>query len=434
MAIDKIVDRAATITVTPEAVSDKTNSSTGQFTLPSGTDAQRPVTSFTGAQRYNTDLGVMEYYNGTIWLKIAAEQTVLDSVTGDITDAYETTLTLAGSGFLTDTLTVNFTQISDAIDVDVTVTATSDTDATVNVPSSVYSNVTAGNVVSISVTNVDNTVSGTVTKTAVGAPSGGTITTSGGYRYHTFTSSSNFVVPTGFSKTYDALIVAGGASGGAANGGANGGGGAGGAIEHNAFSLSSSTYTITIGAGGSGVTSSIGNNGSNTTAFSQTAIGGGGGDNRGGTGASSGGSGGGGSSSGSSNYGAATSGQGNRGGVGRDDPNSNSIYPAGGGGGKGAQGADAVVDGPSGDGGDGINWKSLGTYYAGGGGGGAYTSSTGPGAGGQGGGGAGPAFGNAASSANNGSVNTGGGGGGGSSGAYLSGSGGSGIVIVRYAM
>ena len=41
MAIDKIIDRAATITVTSTEVSDDTNTSTGAFDLPAGTTAQK---------------------------------------------------------------------------------------------------------------------------------------------------------------------------------------------------------------------------------------------------------------------------------------------------------------------------------------------------------------------------------------------------------
>jgi hypothetical protein len=69
-----------------------------------------------------------------------------------------------------------------------------------------------------------------------------------------------------------------------------------------------------------------------------------------------------------------------------------------------------------GDGGIGLNWQSLGTFYAGGGGGMTESGSGTQGVGGLGGGG------NAYVSA---TVNTGGGGG-------SAGSGGSGIVIVRY--
>ena len=74
MAIDKIIDRAATITVTPAAVSDAANTSTGQFDLPAGTTAQRPGSALTGSQRFNTDLGVMEFYDGTAWKKVSGEE------------------------------------------------------------------------------------------------------------------------------------------------------------------------------------------------------------------------------------------------------------------------------------------------------------------------------------------------------------------------
>ncbi len=40
------------------------DSTTGALTLPVGTTGQRPTAS-TGMVRYNSTLGVMEYYNGT---------------------------------------------------------------------------------------------------------------------------------------------------------------------------------------------------------------------------------------------------------------------------------------------------------------------------------------------------------------------------------
>lgn len=50
----------------PLGVSDKTNSSTGYFALPSGTTAQRPASPSNGMLRYNTTLAVFEWYNGNI--------------------------------------------------------------------------------------------------------------------------------------------------------------------------------------------------------------------------------------------------------------------------------------------------------------------------------------------------------------------------------
>ena len=40
---------------------------TGALTVPAGTTAQRPSNPFTGMVRYNTTLGYMEYYNGSVW-------------------------------------------------------------------------------------------------------------------------------------------------------------------------------------------------------------------------------------------------------------------------------------------------------------------------------------------------------------------------------
>jgi hypothetical protein len=38
--------------------------------VPAGATAQRPATPPTGATRYNTDLGVLEFFNGTVWLNV----------------------------------------------------------------------------------------------------------------------------------------------------------------------------------------------------------------------------------------------------------------------------------------------------------------------------------------------------------------------------
>ena len=96
-------------------------------------------------------------------------------------------------------LQVRFLQNTRSIDVTVTVTPSSDTSASVTVPATVYNNLQANDVVSISVTNSDNVVSNTVTLTASGLPTGGNITTSGSYRIHSFTSSGTFVVPSGMT-------------------------------------------------------------------------------------------------------------------------------------------------------------------------------------------------------------------------------------------
>jgi hypothetical protein len=184
-----------------------------------------------------------------------------------------------------------------------------------------------------------------------------------------------------------------------------GGGGAGGTIDSTATLTPGSNYGVTIGAGGTNGQAQA----PSSSVFGITATGGGLGCNQGG-GNNSGGSGGGGIGSGA----AGISGQGNPGGAG----GGNSV--GGGGGGK--------VNAASGiNGGNGINWKSLGTFYAGGGGGSGRST---PGTGGSGGGQPGNPSGGSGRAA---PPNTGGGGSGAENHPNTSlGTGGSGIVRLRY--
>ena len=383
---------------------------------------------------YDTTVGALKFYDGSNWVKVSSVQAVLNSVSGDILAGAASNLSLSGEGFLSSGLVVNFVQSQDSINVNVTVTPSSDTAATVSVPSSVYNNVTAGRVVLIKVTNSDATTSGTVNKTAVALPSGGTKTTAGGYTYHTFTSSGNFV-NTISSLSTEWLLVAGGGGGGSGDDGAGGGsgGGAGGAIDGTS-TLSATTYAVVVGGGGGGGNrngSAQGANGSPSTFNSNTSIGGGRGvDWGGGQNAGNGGSGAGGFRT--NGAGSGTSGQGNNGGAGSPGP----AQAGGGGGGKGGAGGPGN-NGVGGAGGAGINWKSLGTSYAGGGGGGGDDTAGSPynGGNGQAGGANGTPGGYGGNNPNNATANRGGGGGGTGAGTgtfYRGSNGGSGIFIIRY--
>lgn len=114
-------------------------------------------------------------------------------------------------------------------------------------------------------------------------PTGGTITTAGGYRIHTFTTvgSSTFsTVNYGQTLSVEYLVVAGG---GGAGGEIAGGGGAGGYLS-GTLTIPSSSQTITVGGGGAGGTGPHGNPGPNqgtsgspTTFASITSTAGGGG-------------------------------------------------------------------------------------------------------------------------------------------------------------
>ena len=299
---------------------------------------------------------------------------------------------------------------------------------------------------------------------------GGTITTSGNCKIHTFTGPGTFTVSgTGACATNNIIsymVVAGGGGAGnqvSGNGGV-GGGGAGGFREAkspttpytaspldgyptapNRITVSAQAYPITVGAGGATQPTgpgAKGNPGSNSIFATITSAGGGG------SGASappnlepglSGGSGGGASQTGSPPFSGGTGNtppttpaQGTNGGTTTAAaPN----YSGSGGGGATVAGSG---NGPTtgGNGGAGATTSISGspTAYAGGGGGGVYQGGT-PGTGGAGGGGAGGAP-NANAAGTAGTANTGGGAGGASTNAtgtpVLGSAGGSGIVIIRY--
>lgn len=289
---------------------------------------------------------------------------------------------------------------------------------------------------------------------AIGAPvsfvaaTGGTITTDGDYKVHTFNSSGTFTITdagsASGSNTFDVLIVAGGGGGGSINAG---GGGAGGFNYQTGISAVAQAYTVTIGGGGPGSPGGplsggtpLGTDGTNTDFTGQTsAVGGGrGGQYQDGVVAGNakdgqpGGSGGGaGNRSTTGIVGTGTVGQGNDGGL----ASNSSPYGGGGGGGASAAGLDATpgLGGAAGNGGDGTLNSITGgaVVYSGGGGGGTYPGYV-AGTGGLGGGGAG---GVGTGTGTDGTANLGGGGGAGGYAApngSLAGNGGSGLVRVRY--
>lgn len=253
-------------------------------------------------------------------------------------------------------------------------------------------------------------VTPTLTPKATG---GDIITNDGTYWIHTFYSTGAFIPQTTLSCDY--LVVAGGGAGGGSWGG---GGGAGGYRAGSALAFDSGTiYSVTVGAGAAGALST-GANGGNSSISTITSTGGGGGGYYFGNGAN-GGSGGGGAGGyggtgnrgvgGAGNTPSTTPSQGNAGGTGIADPSYGSQRYGAGGGGASSAGSNATSGG-SGAGGSGtansISGTSV-TYAAGGNG-----NSLGGGAG---------------------AANTGKGGAGGNE-SVAGSNGGSGIVIVRYAM
>ena len=296
------------------------------------------------------------------------------------------------------------------------------------------------------------------------AATGGTVTTSGNFKIHTFNASGCFQVtaagnPSG-SNTIEYMVVAGGGGGGSSA--AGGGGGAGGYRESSgvtagcysvsplgacvsALTASAATFPIIVGAGGTAGSGNPGGSGSTST-FSTISSAGGGGGSGNSQDAVAGGSGGGGgfrppgspASGAAGNTPPVSPPQGNPGG----DTNPSTSNPDRGGGGGGATAAGTTPSGNSaGPGGAGAtsSINATPTVRAGGGGGGKDEDTPNGGTsgdGGPGGGGRGSSSDASNSRAGEaGTTNTGGGGGGGGAGpgagpdGYA---GGSGVVILRY--
>ena len=304
---------------------------------------------------------------------------------------------------------------------------------------------------------------------------GGTITCSGDYKIHTFTGPGTFQVtnlsPTPANNALEYLVVAGGGAGGgtAPFGGTNGGGGGAGGVRFYAspstnpqtgpaaprngpaaITATISSFPIVVGAGGA-ASSTVGNNGSDSSGLGITSTAGGGGGSSssplspselGRPGGSAGG-GADGAGGGTGNTPPVSPAQGSDGGP--SGPSAENT-PAGGGfmaagtqGSPGSPGVGGAGGGLTGFGTSGV--PSSGQFYFGGGGGGASggTVPASPGqagAGGLGGGAGGGSSGPtnlAAGTGANATANTGGGGGAGTLiDSSTGGSGGSGIVVIRY--
>ena len=308
-----------------------------------------------------------------------------------------------------------------------------------------------------------------ITGTAFITATGGTITTSGNCKIHTFTGPGTFTVcqtaTCAANNLVSYMVIAGGGGGAYQRGG---GGGAGGFREYKspvtpytaspldgspagagsgtAVTVTATGFPITVGGGGVGGTVPAANtSGSNSVFSTITSTGGGFGANPAGpspANAAPGGSGGGGvgaggnpsNAGGSGNTPPVTPSQGNNGGAGAPG----APYGAGGGGGAGAAGTSGS-NGTAGPGGNGVTTSINATPTARAGGGGGGTFENGSHSAGSGGTGGGGNAGSNSADAVAGTVNTGSGGGGGAfnnttptepkdQGA----AGGSGIVIIRY--
>ena len=293
--------------------------------------------------------------------------------------------------------------------------------------------------------------------------------TANGFKYHVFTSSGSFTSESSGEIEY--LVVAGGGGGSSGDYSTGGGGGGAGGVISGTANVTAQSYSIVVGGAGVGQAwQNTGGNGGNSyiSSVSATALGGGAGGGYQVSNGVAGGSGGGGTWPNELSGGAGTAGQGNRGG---NHANASSTSGGdqrlgAGGGGAGGAGQDVGSSNQNqiGSGGVGTSafsaWGAAtntgedvsGTYYyAGGGSGGGsdwvdapsngYLAGTNIGGYGGGGDGAYSTGQNSSIAGQAGATNTGGGAGGSafngsgeSAQSLTSANGGSGIVIIRYAI
>lgn len=386
------------------------SSTTAGFLLPRMTTAQRNAipNPATALQIYNTSTNCLEmYYSGGGWRSIHCDCQAFPNAIFSVPNGYIN----QGANFTAPpNMTYSWTFQSG-----------SPSTSAVQSPQVTWSN--AGtNAVSLTLTDsagCSSSHTDSITVINCAQATGGSISTSGPWTIHTFSSNGTF--NPGCGRTVEYLIVAGG--GGGSDGNAGGGGGGAGGFVEGSIQLSPGNYTVIVGAGGVGSTvqDGVGQNGANSSFANIVAVGGG----RGGgyvspNGANGGSGGGGGGPNGPGQGGNATqtSPQGGNG-----YGFSGAAYNGDGGGGGGAGGAATNRNG-----GPGRASTITGTSVAYGGGGGGARWQGSVGLGGSGGGGNGA---NYPGNGQNGQANTGGGGGGSSDGP-IGGNGGSGIVIVRY--
>ena len=370
------------------------------------------------------------------------------SIDGAIINATATSLTLHIEN-MTGTVSIKYYENNTLVATVANQTVTSSFTIVTAVPAAVYGQ-TVGDTIAVEVVDSSGGVSGNrIFLTVSSLPSGGTVTTSGSDRIHTFSGTGRNTGSGVFVNTINNLsvqyLLVGGGGGAPGYGGSDGGGGGGGGFLTGTTKLPIGTYHIEVGKGGAGGnynlraagyahdgehgTSPGARNGGDSKFYQFTAFGGGAGSLAGSGvgGAGDGGSGGGGTDgSNSKGPGSSINGQGNAGGTGAGSGNGKA---GGGGGGAGGVGGNGT-NGNGGNGGAGLASSISGSsvIYAGGGGGVVYTGTSG--SGGSGGGGAAKSY-----NAGYGVSGTDGLGGGGGAVATLNGDGGrggNGVVILRY--
>ena len=168
--------------------------------------------------------------DGAVDADLGAVHSVI-SVKGTIINSIATTLTIEIGGKFASSVNVKYYEGSTLVATDSSRTVTNGT-LTSTVPSAVYGQ-SVGDTIAIKIESGSSLSANSVDKTVITAPSGGTITTSGDYRIHTFNSSSNFTVAANtMLRNVEYLVI-------------GGGGGAG-------YHVNEGYYSDAVGGGGAG--------------------------------------------------------------------------------------------------------------------------------------------------------------------------------------
>ena len=219
--------------------------------------------------------------DGAVDADLGAVHSVI-SVKGTIINSIATTLTIEIGGKFASSVNVKYFEGSTLVATDSSRTVTNGT-LTSTVPSAVYGQ-SVGDTIAIKIESGSSLSANSVDKTVVTAPSGGTITTSGDYRIHTFNSSGTFTIAANsMLRNVEYLVIGGGGGagyhvsgsyysdacpGGGAGGyrcsvvGENSGGGL--AAEAPIPFMTPGAYNCQVGAGGA--------TGTNTSTFSAAGI------------------------------------------------------------------------------------------------------------------------------------------------------------------
>jgi hypothetical protein len=258
-----------TVSVTPTAISDQTNSSTGYFDLPAGTTAQRPGTPGSGMIRFNTTIGEPEWYdtNSSSWLRFSQggqytlEYLVIAGGAGGSLGNNP-----GGGGGAGGVVSANQTVLSGAI---VSVTVGSGGAGAINSGTqggSGGNSSISGGVTTVTATGGGGGGSGSGTGVSGGSGGGGTYNTGGG----SGTAGQGFA---GGGGSVSGGTYSGGGGGGAGGAGANSSGGA--VVDGGSSTSAYSTWASATSTGVSG--NYAGGGGAGGYAASRTSVGGGGG-------------------------------------------------------------------------------------------------------------------------------------------------------------